>query len=52
MSADCLMRSLNAVPMPWPALELVRKRIGFSDLLAAINRRRFLEPVIDRYAYR
>src|SRR5439155_1494089 len=41
MSADCLMRSLKAVPMPWPALELVRNRIGMLR-----NHRSHQEPAI------
>ena len=50
MSADCLMRSLSAVPMPWPALELVRRRIGFSDLFASSRRADHFARVIRRDA--
>ena len=37
-SACWAMRSLRAVPIPWPALAVLRKRIGASDAVAACNR--------------
>ena len=37
-SAYCLIRSLNAVPMPWPALEVVRSKTGLVDLFASSSR--------------
>src|ERR1700736_3428398 len=37
-SASCLIRSLKAVPIPWPAVVVVRRRIGLADLFAASRR--------------